>query len=82
MLCWHITHLIPHLTKGDFSAYKLKIAKMKIAPLIEEYKSNVTTQEQKVKLHTYENYLLDINKFENLIYYIYNHIDQLKKNQD
>ncbi|MBN1134397.1 MAG: FprA family A-type flavoprotein, partial [Methanosarcinaceae archaeon] len=24
MLCWDITPLIPHLTKGDFSAYKLK----------------------------------------------------------
>jgi DNA-binding transcriptional regulator GbsR (MarR family) len=61
---------------------ELKIAKMKIAPLIEEYKSDVTTPEQKVKLHTYENYLLEINKFENLIYYIYNQIDQLKIDQD
>ncbi|MBN1134216.1 MAG: hypothetical protein JXA38_04765, partial [Methanosarcinaceae archaeon] len=25
MLCWDITPFIPHLTKGDFSAYKLNL---------------------------------------------------------
>jgi DNA-binding transcriptional regulator GbsR (MarR family) len=61
---------------------ELKIAKMKIAPLIEEYKGNVTTQEEKMMLHTYENYLSEINKFEILISHIYSYIDELKKDQD
>ena len=39
---------------------ELTIAKRKISPLIDEYKSNVTTQEQKLKLQTYENYLVEI----------------------
>ena len=60
---------------------ELNIAKMKITPLIEEYKNEVTTQEQKTKLHTYENYLSEINKFEELIQQIYDQINHLKKNQ-
>ncbi|NPE28812.1 hypothetical protein HNV12_12775 [Methanococcoides sp. SA1] len=58
---------------------ELDIAKTKIDPLIEEYRGNVTTQEQKIKLHTYENYLSEINKFEELIRNIYAQIDLLKK---
>jgi len=58
---------------------ELDIAKTKIDPLIEEYRGNVTTQEQKIKLHTYENYLSEINKFEELIRNIYDQIDRLKK---
>ncbi|WP_340818238.1 hypothetical protein [Methanolobus sp. WCC4] len=61
---------------------ELNIAKRKIAPLIDEYKDNAVTQEQKVKLETYEMYLVEINKFEELIRHIYDHIDQLKKNKD
>ncbi len=60
---------------------ELDIAKTKIDPLIEEYRGNATTQEQKIKLHTYENYLSEINKFEELIQNIYDQIDHLKKNQ-
>ena len=60
---------------------ELNIAKMKITPLIEEYKEKATTQEQKTKLHTYENYLSEINRFETLIQYIHAQIDYLKKNQ-
>lgn len=61
---------------------ELDIAKTRITPLIEEYRKNATTQEQKTKLHTYENYLSEINKFEELIHYIYYQINYLKKNQD
>ncbi|MDA0525408.1 GbsR/MarR family transcriptional regulator [Methanococcoides alaskense] len=60
---------------------ELDIAKTKIDPLIEEYRGNAITQEQKIKLHTYENYLSEINKFEELIRNIYDQIDHLKKNQ-
>jgi hypothetical protein len=60
---------------------ELDIAKKKITPLIEEYRENATTQEQNTKLHTYENYLSEINKFEELIRYVYYQIDRLKKNQ-
>ena len=62
-------------------ATELDIAKKKITPLIEEYRENAITQEQKTKLHTYENYLSEINEFEALIHYIYHQIDYLKKNQ-
>lgn len=61
-------------------ATELDIAKTKITPLIEEYRCNVTTQEQKAKLHTYENYLSEISKFEDLIHCIYYQINQLKNN--
>lgn len=60
---------------------ELNIAKTKITPLIEAYKENATTQEQKIKLQTYENYLSQINKFEELIRYIYHQIDLLKEKQ-
>ncbi|TGC09529.1 GbsR/MarR family transcriptional regulator [Methanolobus halotolerans] len=60
---------------------ELSLAKTKITPLIEEYKENAATQEQKTKLHTYENYLSQIDKFEELIRHIYSQINLLKKNQ-
>lgn len=60
---------------------ELNLAKTKITPLIEEYKENATTQEQKTKLHTYENYLSQINMFEKLICHIYSQINLLKENQ-
>ncbi|WP_445475417.1 GbsR/MarR family transcriptional regulator [Methanococcoides methylutens] len=60
---------------------ELDIAKEKITPLIEEYGVHANTEEQKTKLQTYENYLLEINKFEELIHHIYDRIDHLKKKQ-
>lgn len=62
-------------------ATELEIAKTKIPPLIEEYRCNATTQEQETKLDTYENYLAEINRFEELIQYIYDQISDLKKNK-
>lgn len=60
---------------------ELEIAKTKMPPLIEEYRCNAITQEQKTKLTTYENYLKEIKHFEELIQYIYDQIAHLKKNQ-
>lgn len=60
---------------------ELNIAKTKITPLIEAYKENATTHEQKIKLQTYENYLSQINTFEELIHKIYYQINILKENQ-
>ncbi|WP_342304561.1 hypothetical protein [Methanolobus sp. ZRKC5] len=62
-------------------ATELEIAKTKIPPLIEEYRCNATTQEQETKLDTYENYLAEINRFEELIQYIYAQISDLKENK-
>lgn len=56
---------------------ELDIAKTKITPLIEEYRDKATTQEQKTKLCTYENYLSEINKFEELLQCIYDQINYL-----
>lgn len=60
-------------------ATELEIAKTKIPPLIEEYRCNAITQEQETKLSTYENYLEEIKRFEELIRYIYDQVDRLKK---
>ncbi len=60
---------------------ELEIAKTKMPPLIEEYRCNAFTQEQKTKLTTYENYLKEIKHFEELIQHIYDQIAHLKKNQ-
>ena len=62
-------------------ATELEIAKTKILPLIEEYRCNATTPEKKTKLHTYEKYLSEIIKFEDLIQQIYYQINRLKENQ-
>ncbi|AKB85275.1 GbsR/MarR family transcriptional regulator [Methanococcoides methylutens] len=60
---------------------ELEIAKTKITPLIEEYRNHADSEEQKVKLQAYENYLSEINKFEELIHQIYVLIDNLKENR-
>ncbi|MDY0386920.1 MAG: hypothetical protein RBT65_07310 [Methanolobus sp.] len=60
-------------------ATELEIAKTKMSPLIEEYRSNAITQEEKIKLCTYENYLAELKRFEELIQYMHDQIDHLKK---
>lgn len=61
-------------------ATELDIAKAKIPPLIEEYRNNASTPEEEIKLATYENYLAEINRFEELLQHIYVKIDKLKEN--
>jgi len=60
---------------------ELDIAKNKITPLIEDYRKYANSEEQKIKLHTYEKYLSEINQFEELIQHIYEQINRLKKNR-
>ncbi|WP_406662015.1 hypothetical protein V7O66_05585 [Methanolobus sp. ZRKC3] len=63
--------------KNGYEA-ELNIAKKRISPLIEEYRKEASSEEQRKKLHLFEDYHEQIIDFEKVIEYVYEKIDEIK----
>jgi DNA-binding transcriptional regulator GbsR (MarR family) len=64
--------------KNGYEA-ELNIARNKISPLINRYRKEASTEEERKRLAIFENYQQQITSFEELIKFIYNKVEQMKK---
>ncbi len=64
--------------KNGYEA-ELNIARNKISPLIARYRKEVSTEEERKRLAIFESYQQQITSFEELIKFIYNKVEQMKK---
>jgi DNA-binding transcriptional regulator GbsR (MarR family) len=64
--------------KNGYEA-ELNIARNKISPLINRYRKEASTEEEKKKLSIFENYQQQILNFEELIKFIHKKVEQMKK---
>jgi DNA-binding transcriptional regulator GbsR (MarR family) len=63
--------------KNGYEA-ELNIARNKISPLINRYRKEASTEEEKKKLSIFENYQQQILNFEELIKFIHKKVEQMK----
>lgn len=66
--------------KNGYEA-ELNIARKKIAPLIDRYRKEASTEEEKKRLAIFENYQQQITSFEELISFIYRKVEQMEKQE-
>ncbi|MDP2218304.1 MAG: hypothetical protein Q8J68_13575, partial [Methanolobus sp.] len=64
--------------KNGYEA-ELNIARNKISPLIDRYRKEASNEEKRKRLAIFENYQQQITSFEELIKFIYNKVEQMKK---